>query len=68
MTLGQKIRYHRRKNHLTQEELAEKVGMSKIAICLYEQDKREPRFFTAICLADALGVSLDYLAGKENGE
>jgi transcriptional regulator with XRE-family HTH domain len=67
MTLGEKIRFHRRKLNLTQDELAEKVGISKSAISYYEDDKREPKFFAVICLADVLGVSLDYLAGKEKG-
>jgi transcriptional regulator with XRE-family HTH domain len=67
MTLGEKIRYHRRKNNLTQAELAEKAGISKAAVWAYEDDKREPKFFAVICLAYVLGVSLDYLAGKEKG-
>jgi transcriptional regulator with XRE-family HTH domain len=65
MTLGEKIRYHRVKLNLTQAELGEKIGMSNTAITAYERDQREPKFFAVICLADVLGVSLDYLAGKE---
>ena len=67
MTLGEKIRFHRRKNNLTQAELAEKAGISKAAVASYEEDIREPKFIAVICLADVLGVSLDYLAGKEKG-
>lgn len=65
MTFGEKIRYHRLKLHMTQSELGEKVGVSNTAILAYEMERREPQFFTVICLADVLGVSLDYLAGKE---
>lgn len=65
MTLGEKIRYHRTKLNLTQAELGEMTGISTTSIAGYEMEKREPKFFTAICLADALGVSLNYLAGKE---
>ena len=65
MTFGEKIRHHRVKLHLTQTELGEKAGVSTSSIAEYEMDKREPKFFAVICLADALGVSLNYLAGKE---
>ena len=49
---------------MNQAELARKMGMSQQAISSIESGRREAYFFTVICVADALGVSLDYLAGR----
>ncbi|MBQ1935689.1 MAG: helix-turn-helix transcriptional regulator [Clostridia bacterium] len=41
---GAKLRTLRYRNRLTQEALADAVGLSKSTICLYEGGKREPSF------------------------
>jgi transcriptional regulator with XRE-family HTH domain len=51
---------------MTQKQLAEMCGVSLTTISLYEHDKQDPSLFNATCIADALGVSLDWLAkGKK---
>ena len=62
MTLGKRIAWLRRRRRLSQGQLAEIVGVSRQIIYQYENDMTDPRLFTASCIADALGVSLDYLA------
>ncbi|AWK52533.1 XRE family transcriptional regulator [Clostridium beijerinckii] len=42
MTLGEKIKLHRTKLNLSQEELANKCGLSRNAIYNYENNKRTP--------------------------
>lgn len=59
--LGARLQALRLDRGLTLKELAEKAGVSKEAINGIERGIRDPRLFTAICLADALGVSLDFL-------
>lgn len=50
------IRYYRKLNHLTQEQLAEKVNADKTMISLYEAGKVIPRSERIKSLAEALGV------------
>lgn len=62
MTLGEKIREQRKLLHLTQAELAEKVGVSRRVIIYYEANKTQPRTETGLLeLARALNVNVDYL-------
>lgn len=49
---------------LTQGELADALGMSRSAIGMYEQGRREPDFITADAFADYFSVSLSYLLGS----
>lgn len=41
-TFGEWVRRYRRQRHLTQQQLAEKVGTDKAGMNLIEGDKREP--------------------------
>ena len=66
MTLGEKIRQHRIKSGITVKKLAKTLGVADMTVYNWENDFTEPTFFFAICLADILGVTLNYLAGKEN--
>ena len=63
-TFGSRLREARLNKGLMQKHIADEVGVSINSISLYERGSVEPSFFTAICLADALGVSLDWLAGR----
>jgi transcriptional regulator with XRE-family HTH domain len=45
----------------TPAELAKRAGISCQALYNYETGRSEPGTFNATCLADALGVTLDYL-------
>lgn len=60
-TFGERLFNLRLDKHWTVTELSEVAGVSASCISLYERDLSEPRLFTALCLADALGVTLDYL-------
>ena len=43
MTFGEKVKAGRTKLGLTQEELANKIGVTVRVICSYEKDKSRPR-------------------------
>lgn len=62
MTLGEKIREARKDAELTQQELADKIGISRVQLIKYEKDISDPRFLHISCIAQALHISLDYLA------
>ena len=51
---------------ITQQELAQALGVSPQHVSLIEQDKTVPSFTLLPKLAEQLGVSIDYLvSGKE---
>lgn len=65
LDIGSAIREIRKERGLTQVQLAEKAGMAVNSIRLYESGKRIPNLSVRVELADALDVSLDELATKE---
>ncbi|MGV0167141.1 helix-turn-helix domain-containing protein [Furfurilactobacillus sp. WILCCON 0119] len=56
------LRHERR--GLTQESLADQLGIAKTTYSSYEQGKREPDFNTLQRLASYFDVSTDYLLGN----
>lgn len=54
----------RAKLMLTQQELADKLGLSRSAIGMYEKGEREPDFETLELIADFFNVDMDYLLGR----
>ena len=61
MTLGEKIREARRKCGLSQEQLADKMSVSRSAIAKWETDKGFPDVGNLKLLARLLNTSLDRL-------
>lgn len=55
-TIGAKLRILRRRNGLTQKELADKVAISVSYLSLIECDKRQISFSTFIKLCDGLEI------------
>lgn len=60
-TLAGRIRKVRALRNMMQIELAQRVGVSPLAIKNIENHCSEPKVFTAAQIAKVLGVSLDYL-------
>ena len=61
MTIGESIRYHRKRLRLTQAELAERVGVTAQAVSKWENDTGLPDITMAVPLARALGTTTDEL-------
>ena len=59
--LGARIGLLRRSLGLRQEDLAQALLVSKSAVGMYEQGRREPSLDRLVVLARLLGVSTDYL-------
>lgn len=59
--LGERIALLRRGLGWNQAELARRLHISTSAVGMYEQGRREPSLKSLVELADALGVSADYL-------
>lgn len=64
MTLGQKLYKIRTEANMSVETLSRKSGVPMSVIRNYERDMNDPSFFRISCIAAALNVSLDYLAGN----
>ena len=66
MEFGDKIRAARQAAEITQEALAEKVGVSRRTIMLYETNRRKPKnASTIISLAKALNVGTEYFLTED---
>lgn len=61
LALGKRIREERKKLNLTQEQLAEKINVSTTYMGFVERGERSITLGKLTLLANALGVSVDYL-------
>lgn len=59
--VGKRIKEYRLRNKMTQVMLAEKTGLSEMAIYSYETGKRLPALEPLVLLSNALNVSTDAL-------
>ena len=59
--LGLRIREARKKLKMTQEQLAEKVGITDVYICEIERGNKMPSIPVLIAIVEALDISADYL-------
>ena len=65
-SFGEKLRYLRTEKNLSQIALAKELGVSKSVISLWELDGSDPTLSNLIKISDYFGVSIDFLAGKED--
>jgi len=68
MTMGERVRHRRTQLGLTQDDLAQKAGISKSFLSDLENDKRSIGAETLLDLGQAMGVSLDFLMTGEASE
>ena len=61
MSLGNKLAEARKRQNLTQEQLAERLGVTRQAVSRWESDAAYPETDKIIRMAQILGVSCDYL-------
>lgn len=59
--LGKKIKIERIKNDLSQEQLAEKTGVSTRTISLIESGLQHPKFLLVVKLVKALDIDVKKL-------
>lgn len=65
MNFAEKIRLIRSKNRLSQEELADKLGVSRQTVSKWESGISYPEIEKLIAVSDMFDVSIDYLL-KDN--
>lgn len=66
--LADRIKILRSQQGLTQQEMADLSGISRVALARYENQTRLPTVEKMIMLADFFGVTVDYLIGRVNQE
>jgi transcriptional regulator with XRE-family HTH domain len=69
LTIGERIKIARIRRRITQVQLAKSIGISKNSLSQIESgETMDPRVSTLMALADVLGLSMDYLAGRKEDE
>ena len=66
MSIGEKIQHYRKAAGLSQEELGQKLFVSRQTVSQWESDKTVPTVDNLILLKKVLGVSVDTLLGDTN--
>ena len=67
MTFGEKLLNLRRARNWTQEELAEKIGVTRQALSKWEANAALPDTKNVVALAKLFGVTADYLLCEDEG-
>ena len=65
MTVGEKIQMYRKQLEMSQEELGQKLLVSRQTISLWEKDQTVPTIDNLIRLREIFGVSVDDILGFE---
>ena len=68
MSFGENLQSVRKKNHLSQEDLAEMLGVSRQAVSKWELGEGYPEVEKLLALSKKLNVSLDSLLQSESTE
>ena len=63
--IGSKLKELRRIENLTQQQLADKLNISRVNYTRYETDAVRPDYETLIAIADFYNISLDELFGRD---
>ena len=66
VNMGQKLKLLRNEKNMTQQQVADRVGLAVSAISSYESGIRYPSYGTLIKLASMYHVSCDYLIGMSD--
>ena len=65
MFRGDRLKELRKNKGLKQQELGNMLGITKSAVCFYENSKREPSIEIIIAIMQIFAVSADYLIGTD---
>lgn len=65
MTLGERLKQELFKRGWTAYKLSQEIGVAPYVVSRWVNGVNDPTLFNAIMICDVLGISLDYLAGRE---
>lgn len=66
MEINTKLKELRKELGLTQEQLADKLGIPRVNYTRYENGKIRPNYETLLLIVDFYDISLDELFGRKN--
>lgn len=66
LLFSKRLKETRKEAGLTQQELGDMIGVTKVSVCCYEKGTRTPTLDTLIDLANALHVEFTYLLGNDD--
>lgn len=64
MAFAERLKELRKQAHLTQVELAKRLGIGQSSYADWERDKKKPTQENLVKIAQILNVSIDYLVGN----
>jgi transcriptional regulator with XRE-family HTH domain len=62
------IKFLRKNNHMTQEQLAEKIGIKRSLLGAYEEGRADPRLNNLLKISEVFKVSVDTLISEDVSE
>ena len=65
LLVGEKISYYRKQKNMTQEQLANQIGISAQAVSGWEREVGYPDITLLPGISHALGISIDELMGND---
>ncbi len=65
---GERLKRLRQSKKLTQQDLADELGISPSTIGMYEQGRREPDRTTLLAMSRFFGVSVDFLLAADSSQ
>ena len=68
MVFGERLKQLRAKHNVTQQQLADYLGVNRTSIAGYETKGKHPDFDKLRALANYFDVTCDYLIGQEDEE
>ena len=63
--LGRNLKTLRRKNNLTQEDLADSLAVSRQAVCMWERGERTPKISVLTKIAKTFEITIDHIVNHE---
>lgn len=60
-TFGERLKYLRHRENLTQEQFADKLYLNKSSVSRYEKNQQYPEYDTLFKICTFFNISLDYL-------
>ena len=64
--LANRIKQERLNMHLSQKQLADRLGIHKSSVNAWESEKSQPSLIYLVRMSDIFSVSADYLLGIKN--
>lgn len=63
---SQRLKQLRKDKHMTQAQVAKRIGVTASMVSSYETDIRLPSYEVMVRIADLFGVTVDYLLCRQN--